>query len=91
MSMDFKSLADYVPVMVAVVGVANTLIKFALKKGVSEDKGGFEDKEEYRTDLDVITAQLEEVIGLLKNIAGEAGKNAELQKYLERCREEKAD
>jgi hypothetical protein len=31
------------------------------------------------------------VIGLLKNIAGEAGKNAELQKYLERCREEKAD
>jgi hypothetical protein len=91
MSMDFKSLADYVPVMVAVVGVANTLIKFALKKGVSEEGKGFEDKEEYRTDLDVITAQLDEVIGLLKNIAGEAKKEDELQAYLERCRKEKAD
>ena len=90
MDMDFKSLADYVPVMVAVVGVANTLIKFALKKEGREDKG-FEDKEAYRTDLDVITAQLDEVIGLLKNIAGKAGKRAELQKYLERCRAEKAD
>ena len=91
MDMDFRTLADYVPVMVAVVGVANTLIKFALKKGVSEEGKTFEDKEAYSTDLDVITAQLDEVIGLLKNIAGEAGKRAELQEYLERCRAEKAD
>jgi hypothetical protein len=91
MSMDFKSLADYVPVMVAVVGVANTLIKFALKKGTAKEGDIVIDKEEGRTDLDIITAQLDELISLLKTIAGEAKKEDELQKYLERCREEKAD
>ena len=87
MEVDFKTLADYVPVFVAVIGVANTVVKYALKKG-SKDWDG-KASEDAQTDLDVISAQLEEILGLLKDVMEEEKKQAELRQYLERCKEEK--
>ena len=89
MEVDFKTLADYVPVFVAVIGVANTVIKFALKKG-SKDWDG-KASEDAQADLDVISAQLEEILGLLKDVMEEEKKQAELREYLERCKKEKKD
>lgn len=95
MAVDFKTLADYVPVMVAVVGVANTLAKYLLKKGSPEAmKANAEDEkadavEAGKTDLDLITAQLDDILCVLKEIAREGKRQAELEAYLERCREER--
>ena len=95
MEMDFKTLADYVPVMVAVVGVANTLTKYLLKKGSPEAvKANAEEEksdtlEAGKSDLDLITAQLDDILGVLKEIAREGKRQAEMEAYLERCREEK--
>ena len=87
MEVDFKTLADYVPVFVAVIGVANTVVKYALKKG-SKDWDG-KASEDAQADLDVISAQLEEILGLLKDVMEEEKKQAELRQYLERCKNEK--
>lgn len=95
MEMDFKTLADYVPVMVAVVGVANTLAKYLLKKGSPEnlraeaEEGKSDTLAEGKSDLDLITAQLDDILCVLKEIAREGKRQAELDAYLERCREEK--
>ena len=95
MEMDFKTLADYVPVMVAVVGVANTLAKYLLKKGSPEgvraeaEEEKSDTLEEGKSDLDLITAQLDDILGDFKEIAREGKRQAEMEAYLERCREEK--
>lgn len=95
MAMDFKNLTDYVPVMVAAVGVVNTLVKYALKKGNPKDRElePMDEKsdtaDEHQTDLDLITAQLDEILNLLKAVAKEGKRQAELEAYLERCKEEK--
>lgn len=90
MAIDFKTLTDYVPVMVAVVGVANTLAKYLLKKGSPEAEEEKSDTlAEGKSDLDLITAQLDEILGVLKEIAREGKRQAEMDAYLERCREER--
>jgi hypothetical protein len=95
MAIDFKTLTDYVPVMVAVVGVANTLAKYLLKKGSPENLRAEAEEEksdtlaEGKSDLDLITAQLDDILGVLKEIAREGKRQAEMEAYLERCREER--
>lgn len=97
MAIDFKTLTDYVPVMVAIVGVANTVIKYVLKKGNPEalETGGGEEKcdtiREGKTDLDLITAQLDDILNVLKETVKEEKKKAELEAYLERCKKERED
>ena len=81
MAVDFKTMADYVPVMVALAGVANTLVKYLLKKRNAE--------EENNSDLDLLTVQLDEIVALLKEIAKDGKRQVELQAYLERCKEER--
>lgn len=97
MGMDFKTLTDYVPVMVAAVGVVNTLVKYALKKGNPKD-GEMEPMDEkshtadeHQTDLDLITAQLDEILNLLKAVAKKGKRQPELEAYLERCKKERED
>ena len=97
MALDFKTLTDYVPVMVAVVGVANTIIKYVLKKGNPGNfkAMGIEEKcdtlREGKTDLDLITAQLDDILNVLKETVKEEKKKAELEAYLERCKKERED
>ena len=95
MAIDFKTLTDYVPVMVAVVGVANTLTKYLLRKGSPENLRAEAEEEKSdtleagKTDLDLITAQLDDILGVLREIAREGKRQVEMDAYLERCREEK--
>ena len=87
--MNLKNLADYVPVMVALTGVFNTILKRFLKYDPEkwEQKISGDDQ----SDLEVISAQLEEILKLLKAAANEEKRRSELADYLEKCKKEKKD